>query len=212
MNTPAIRKLEASILAEIDEDIQALSPEPPRVERYLKLSRQMKKASPNWPVSRQPWPTVRLELSTAHVVAHQWIQGLARLLEVYFYTDPLLYPLPWHPMRVIHKWALARLMIFVAQASEAEPEEVKGLEKYRLEYGLVVWALLKEVEENVDKSHGTNTLFALQVKRKLEQVKVDMESSQEYRTRQLLSPEAMEVEWAKLRRIASEISDEWTLS
>ena len=154
-----------------------------------------------WPPDRQPWPSIIHELAVAHMAAGHWIQALRHMLTSYFGTDSLLYPEPWHPVRVVHNLTLASLVLHVAMLSRDAPGEVKELERYELDYGAIVPGLLYELSGKVDLSHGPDSSLAAHVKRKLNEVGVDMTRGD---ARPRVTMEALEREWTKLRQVAQD--------
>ena len=143
------------------------------------LSEAMKalKDSASWPRDRQPWPGIRHLLAVSYLSAAQWIPALAHLLTIYFHIDPVLIPQTWHPLRVVHTWLLVMLVLQLADLSVSEPSAVKALDRYHLDYGTIVWCLAREVEQYVSKSHGSQSRFAIMVRRKVEKLRVDMAKS-----------------------------------
>ncbi|KAI9846483.1 MAG: hypothetical protein M1837_003903 [Sclerophora amabilis] len=163
-----------------------------------------------WPNDRQPSPSVRQQLAINHLAVGDWIPSAKQMLTIYFRVNPLLYPESWHPVRVVHNWTLATLILQLSSLSASDPGAVQELETYRLDYGKVVWGLLKEVEGNIDRSHGSDSGFAAQVRRKVEEVRVDMTrgddaSSSSSRLKLQPDEEWLEEEWTKLRQIAESV-------
>ena len=73
------------------------------------------------------------------------------------------------------------------------------LERWKLDLGVVAWGLLQEVEGNVGRSHGEESVFAKTVKRKGEQLRVDMR-----RRGGGVGKGEIEEMWKMLRKIADE--------
>ena len=124
-----------------------------------------------------------------------WSHALVHALNAYFYIDPVHYPQSWHPLRIVRKWVLFRLVSQVAYLQSAG--EAKALEKYSIDWAIVGWGLLTEVRDGVDKSHGDENLFAKEVKQMYQQdMWVELSKS--------AGKEGVEKEWQKLRMIADE--------
>ena len=65
-------------------------------------------------------------------------------------------------------------MLAMYLASEPEHPKTKQMTENGLELGAVIYNLLKEVESNVGSSHGQLSRFGQTVRRKFEEVKVDI--------------------------------------
>ena len=76
--------------------------------------------------------------------------------------------------------------------------EVKALEKYSIDWAIVGWGLLKEVGDEVGRSHGDENVFAKQVKEMCEQ-DLWREMARGAGT------EVVEEEWGRLRVIADAV-------
>ena len=124
-----------------------------------------------------------------------WSLALAHALKAYFYIDPIHWPQTWHPLRVVRKWVLFRLVSQIAYLQSAG--EAEALEKYNVNWAIVGWGLLKEVRDSVSRSHGDENKFAVEVKEMYEQ---DMWRE----VSKGVDMEMMESEWGKLRNIADE--------
>ena len=65
-------------------------------------------SSTMFPAARQPYPTLRHELMLALFHLGQYTTAWQHALKTYFDVDPILYPQPHHPLRVVHNYALAK--------------------------------------------------------------------------------------------------------
>ena len=79
---------------------------------------------------------------------------------------------------------------------------MEGLDKYGVEWGVVVWGLLREVEGVVGRSHGGESSFAGTVRGRVEEVRGGM---REGGVDERVVEGGREREWAKLRRVADEV-------
>ena len=185
-----------------------------------------------WPLYRQPYAALRHEHALSNLsignaaggggpadgdwAAPNYANAFSQMATMYFDIDPVLYDVPWHPVRVVHVWTFATLALYLA-APEAQKaveflnkysakgirgKHLRGPAKYpnnELDIGVVVWGLLVEVRGNVDKSHGADSSFARTVKSKVDEVKVDMTRAGPERLREAESriPEV----WKALRAI-----------
>ncbi|KAI9722594.1 MAG: hypothetical protein M1812_001525 [Candelaria pacifica] len=158
-----------------------------------------------WPRDRQPWPSVRQQLTINLLSRGVWVSALAHMLKTYFYVDPILFPQPFHPVRVVHNWTLVRIVLLVSSLSASDPGVIGQLDKFELDYGTIIWALLIEVEGNVDVSHGSESTLALTVRQKVEEVKVDMTRGGT-RTLAILK-DRLDKEWVKMRAVSEALVD-----
>ncbi|KAH0545069.1 hypothetical protein FGG08_000840 [Glutinoglossum americanum] len=184
----------------LDRGKKALDPE--NVIKPLRNSLAILRETQVWPVTRQPLPSILHSLAIQFLALQQWAQSLGYMLKIYFDIDPLLFPQPWHPERVMHHLRLTMLVLHLADLSGNNHPSVKELEQYGLEYGVIIWGLLYEMNGNVDKSHGKESRFARTVKSKFEELRVDMArgGNELHRT---VSQSALDTEWAKMRKIAA---------
>ena len=127
------------------------------------------------------------------ITLQYWSLALAHALKAYFYIDPIHCPQVWHPVRVVRKWVLFRLVSQIAYLQSAGKSE--DLEKYHVDWAIVGWGLLQEVWNGVSRSHGDENRFAKEVKEMYEQ---DMWGEVSKGADMMV----MEDEWRKLRIIA----------
>jgi len=170
------------------------------LEHGMKLMRCVKVCA----VFRQPYASLRQQLAVNLIAAQRWVSAFAEMLKIYFEIDPVLFPQPFHPVRVVHKWTLAMLVIHISTLSGSGAGSVGRLEVYHLDYGTVVWGLLMEVEGNLDKSHGRGTRFAKLARRKVEQVRVDMTRGDAGIPK--LWKQDVELHWSTMRNIAEDLA------
>ncbi|KAI9838683.1 MAG: hypothetical protein M1819_004997 [Sarea resinae] len=155
-----------------------------------------------WPIYRQPWPSIRQQYAIACISTGNWTQALGHMLFIYFYIDPVLFPQSFHPVRVVHNWTLAILILHVAGLSVEQPDQVDELKAFEIDYGKVVWGLLREVEGNMGKSHGEVSAFARMVRGKSNEVRVDMSRGDG----KSVGDQDLEPEWKKLRAVAARLA------
>ncbi|KAI9728269.1 MAG: hypothetical protein M1834_007762 [Cirrosporium novae-zelandiae] len=169
-----------------------------KVETLLLGTRNLQKTG-CWPVSRQPYALLLQDLAVGLIEAGQWILAFINCIQIYFDIDPIHFPIPHHPVRVVHNWRFTMLALQVSNLDN------KGaLKEYELHWGVIIWGLLNEVASNVDRSHGAESEFAEMVKRKVEEVRVDMSRSDDNDdggAGSLPTYTDVEREWKKLREI-----------
>ena len=120
-------------------------------------------------VIQQPSAAARDELFARSCSVGDFSTALAHGIRRYFDIDPILYPEPFHPVRVVHSWALVKLLM----SMYSSPDEVytKALVMKNFDFVVPIWRLLKELVTVVDRSHGSGSWFAKSVKALLEEVR-----------------------------------------
>lgn len=149
-----------------------------------------------WPEHRQPLPTLNQEEFVLLLSSQAFKKTLKSGFGLYFNAWPVLYPQSFNPQLIAHKWTLAKLCLYMA--SMQSHKSVRRLQKdNELDFGVIIWGLLLEIQDNVDRSHGKDSAFAGEVKRKVEEVRVDMTrgNPQMVAEAQRKIPE----QWSKLR-------------
>ncbi|KAL8712412.1 MAG: hypothetical protein Q9220_003260 [cf. Caloplaca sp. 1 TL-2023] len=124
-----------------------------------KLFTPYKDVYPGW---RYPRPDIRHELQLAHMELRNWSSALGHALKMYFYIEPVLFPLEWHPQRIVRTYVLLKIILEVAfhVSQGTDNELVKQLEKYALDWAAVVLGFTKEIEVAIPKGFGWDTSFA----------------------------------------------------
>ena len=184
----AINKLKASHKQSVLEALGSL-------EDALVLLHQTRM----WPEHRQPLPSIRQEVFVKLLAKRStMLTAFKHGLKLYFDIHPILYPQSFHPVRIVHKWTLAMLAIFLA--SEKDLLLMLQTQSEELDLGVVIAGLLTEVANNVHLSHGRDSKFARAVGSKLEKVRVDTGregcgTSSEIR-------DIIEQQWVNLRHLA----------
>ncbi|KAL8952077.1 MAG: hypothetical protein Q9222_001988 [Ikaeria aurantiellina] len=166
------------------------------LNRSLKLFSPYKDVYPIW---RYPGPSIRHELQIAHMELGNWSAALAHALKVYFHIEPVLYPLKWHPQRIVQTYVLLKIILeMVYHMSQGiHSESVEKLEKYKLDWAAVVMGFMKEIETAIPQGFGSDTSFAR-----------DFQEFQKNVPTQYFGWEAeWQLERAKLKKIADELVD-----
>ncbi|KAL9044182.1 MAG: hypothetical protein Q9214_002663 [Letrouitia sp. 1 TL-2023] len=118
------------------------------------------------PYWRQPWPSVRHQMKLIAISQQDWPSALGHALKAYFYIEPTLYPARWHPVRVVQTYVLLKLVMEVSHWIHAPSEDARTqqiLMKYEVDWPVVTWELLQEVEADVWKSHGVDNGLAKEI-------------------------------------------------
>ena len=105
----------------------------------------------------------------------------------------------FHPVRVVHKWVLLRLIVQIAGMVGERDASVESLAKFGVEWQVVIFCLLREVEEGVGRSHGRGSVFAEEVEGLGREM--GMEGWM------VVGGEVEEREWRKLRRIGEGVGE-----
>ncbi|KAK6504187.1 hypothetical protein TWF506_002394 [Arthrobotrys conoides] len=154
------------------------------------------------PSTFPPIPQLHQDLAASYIDEGNWKSAFLHLLTLYVKVYPTIYATPYHPVRVVRTFTLAMVLIQVAvDAPEGFGE--------RIDFTKVLYGLLTEVCGNVEKSHGGNSSFAEVVRRKMEEVKIDVgiDSNREadkWMGRGLRAIPDLEGEVAKLIKIVDE--------
>ena len=172
--------------------------DPSESVQKLKTAIRLLHETSSWPITRQPYPTLRDELIVSLLEAQQFqtafVQATIRFLRV----DPILWPEKHHPTRHMHGWVLAKLAIHLSQGV-ATTHDSADLQVYQLNYGLLVSMLLGEL---VNKG-GSCSAPSFQ---KMLEDKYD-EVLQEFAANGI-NPSAMgediKIHWRKLEKIAED--------
>lgn len=145
------------------------------------------------PPHRQPNPSILHTAFLNAIATQSWAIALSYALKAYFFIDPLHYQLSWHPVRVVRKWVLLRLVTQIAGLVSEGVDGIKGLEKFGINWQIVAVGLFQEVSDGAPLSHGSNSPFIAEVKAFGEGAGMGREK---------LARGLLEEEWAKLRKVA----------
>lgn len=130
-----------------------------------------------WPLYRQPYAALRDDLIVAYLTSGEppkFVAAFQHAVRRYFEIDPILYPQPFHPVRVVHIWTLLMLALWLASAPEDCPMDAMKFLEIGIDLGVVIFNLLLEANAEVHKSHGRSSKFAQTVLKKFEEVRMDM--------------------------------------
>jgi hypothetical protein len=121
-----------------------------------------------YPLSRQPYANARAELIPALLANSQLSTALFHMAKLYFQIDPLLYPTPFHPIRVLHTYTLAKTLLLAYSSLNDNGTAVidAGVRKLFIQgfdFVVPIWRLLRELVGLVAKSHGEQSGVAFMV-------------------------------------------------
>ena len=171
--------------------------EPVDAIECLLLARQSLESTKRWTPIRQPNPSILQQLFVKQLsIGSSRLDALRSGFSIYFLTDPFLFPQPFNPVRVVHNFTLAMLVLYLS--GKQEDKQVLRLQKIGIDLGIVLYGLLQEVLNNVSKSHGANSRFSKMVQRRCEEVFTDMSRGTHGKPSE--ARDRLEEQWALLRR------------
>lgn len=116
-----------------------------------------------YPPHRQPQAAI-LHTGFLNAIARQaWPTALVCALKAYFEIDPVHYQPDWHPVRVVRKWVLLRLVVQIAQLASENDGSLRSLSRFGIEWQVVALGLFGEITEGVGLSHGEDSKFKTEV-------------------------------------------------
>ena len=123
-----------------------------------------------WPVYRQPYAALRDELIVNLLTTGVYPGAWAQCAKRYKHIQPKLYPVPFHPVRVVQTWQMAMLAAYFAG-------EEDGIGAPGANMGLIAMMLTKQVLDASALSHGPNSAFAKSVKSKADEMSEELRKS-----------------------------------
>lgn len=183
-----------------DELAQAKDRHPYEAIQIIEDGMRLCYQSKLWPLTRQPYPALRHELMVNMIATGlSWRACIAWQtgVKIYFLIDPVLYPQEHHPVRVVHMWMLATLTMYLTNL-EDDPTVADHM-KSGLNFTIVMWELMRQVRDQVGKSHGDGSKFAQEVRRRLDDVHKKMGCDP---TGLEETKRDVRVQWRYLRQIA----------
>jgi SET and MYND domain-containing protein len=163
-----VAAIQGKAFAEYEEAQSMQHPEQvvAKIEDAMRLCHQ----SGLWPVYRQPYAALRDDLIVNLLSVGNYPTAWAQCAKRYKYILPKLYPVPFHPVRVIQIWQMAVLAVYLA----GDPE---GIGAPGVNMGLIAMMLVKQVLDASSMSHGANSAFAKSVKNKAEEMVEELKRS-----------------------------------
>lgn len=146
--------------------LQALSEDAEQQEQVEILSKALKMFRPYkdiYPLWRSPWPAINFNMNLVRLGLGHWIMALAHGLKAYFYTEPVLYPLEWHPVRTVRTFVLLKIIFELGYQVNEGPNRVQfqeALKKYNVDWPVVIAALGDEINAAIPRGFGTESSFA----------------------------------------------------
>lgn len=127
------------------ESISAPNCESTGAVRKLESAMQVLDQTSAWPITRQPYISLRDELIASLLTNGQFKKAFVQAAVRYIRVDPIVYPYDSHPIRHVHAWALVRLAIHLSQGIETNPGDGFTLERFELKFSLIIWSLLNKL-------------------------------------------------------------------
>ena len=165
---------------------------------YLLQASKTLQSTGGWPFMRQPHPSIQQQIFIKQLAnPNTMVDALRTGFLIYFEVDPFLFSELVHPVRVVHNYTLAMLVLYLS--GEQEDQRISHLQEKGMDLGVVLYGLLREVYGNVPKSHGSDSRFARMVQRKCDEVFTDMTRGANVKLNEIES--RVEYQWKLLRRI-----------
>lgn len=126
--------------------------EPTESVRKLESAMQVLHQTSAWPITRQPYISLRDELIASLLSTGRFKTAFAHAAIRYIRVDPKVYPYDSHPIRHIHSWALAKLAIHLSQGIEQNSDDTIPIERFGLNFGLIIWSVLNGLVKKESES------------------------------------------------------------
>ena len=157
--------------------------------------------SPKIPPHQHPLPQIHQQILLAGLALGELNLALTHALVMYFYVNPVLYVPNFHPVRVVRGWVLLRLVTTLL-IEEGREKRVTGRGGKTAPYDdldprIVISGLWQEVKEGVQRSHGSDSIFAAEVREWGAQ-------NGSAGIAPTITAQDREREWTKLRKLADE--------
>lgn len=123
------------------ESASSLDWEPTEAVRKLESAMQVLDQTSAWPITRQPYISLRDEFIASLLSSGRFKAAFAQAAVRYTRVDPTVYPYDSHPIRLVHAWALAKLAIHLSQGVDTNQDDHFALERFELNFSLIIWSL-----------------------------------------------------------------------
>jgi hypothetical protein len=151
------------------EEAQALQ-NPQEVVEKIEDAMHLCHQSGLWPVHRQPFAALRDDLIVHLLSVGKYPIAWAQCAKRYKHILPKLYPVPFHPVRVVQSWQMAVLAVYLAGTPD-------GVGAPGVNMGLIAMMLVKQVLDASSLSHGASSAFVRSVKKKAEEMMEELRRS-----------------------------------
>jgi SET and MYND domain-containing protein len=136
------------------------------IENVMRLCHQ----SGLWPLHRQPYAALRDDLIVNLLSVGKFPIAWAHCAARYKHILPKLYPVHFHPVRVVQTWQTAMLAAYLASTPE-------GIGAPEVNMGLIAMMLVKQVLDAAILSHGMGNAFTKSVRKKAEEMMAEVKRS-----------------------------------
>jgi hypothetical protein len=151
------------------EEAQALQ-DPQEIIAKIEDAMRLCHQSGLWPVYRQPYPALRDDLIVNLLSVDNYPVAWAQCAKRYKHTLPKLYPIHFHPIRVVQTWQMAAIAMYLAGTPE-------GIGAPGVNMGLIAMMLVKQVLDASSLSHGPDSTFTRSIRRKAEEMTAELTRS-----------------------------------
>lgn len=145
--------------------------DPPLAIEKIEVAMQLCHESGLWPLYRQPYAMLRDDYIVSLLSLGKYQAAWTQCAKRYKHILPKLYPVPFHPSRVVHTWQMAALAVYLA----SEPQGVGAAPGVNM--AVIAMVLIKDVYTTSARSHGMNSAFAKSVLEKTKEIVTEMEKS-----------------------------------
>lgn len=142
-DTSALETAERQAL-ELMQSATAPDAKPDEATAYLESALHALHKASDWPLTRQPYPSLRDQLIVSLLSANNFTKAFIQAAIRYLRVDPVMYP-PAHPIRHIHAWVLAKLAIYLSQGFEPNPNDQIKLEDFGINLHYILWYVLADL-------------------------------------------------------------------
>ncbi|KAJ5112417.1 Zinc finger MYND-type [Penicillium argentinense] len=187
---------------ELMQSAQSSNASPDETIEKLEKALHTLKQSSAWPLTRQPYASIRDDLIVSLLAANSFTRAFIQAAIRYLRIDPILYS-PTHPIRHIHAWILAKLAIYLSQGYEPDPKDPIQLQDFEINYHYILWYILADLASRQMES-CTVPGFKKLVGANFQQVHTEFKSNG-------IDPSTakplVNVEWRKLERLVQTALD-----
>ncbi|KAL8730618.1 MAG: hypothetical protein Q9166_003931 [cf. Caloplaca sp. 2 TL-2023] len=122
-----------------------------------------------YPLWRYPWPSIRNEVRMMQWDSGQESIAIVQALKAYFFIDPVIYPIPWHPIRTVRTFILLKMIYELQYRMFKSPDggdQVEGdFKMYNIDWLSANKGLEQEIEAAIPRGFGIQSSFAAEYKR-----------------------------------------------
>ena len=185
-NNPDFQRIEDRAM-----DLQAEAVKLSPIEAGKKLQTALELFT-NYAPCHQPYASIHHNAFLNAVARQEWPLALQYALQAYFDIDPINYRMSWHPVRVVRKWVLLRLVVQIVTLMQEGDKSLKSLDQFNIDWPIVVEGLWKEISNGVRLSHGVDNALTEEVRLMGKGIGIGVNE---------IGEENLKRQWMKLRKI-----------